>query len=74
MRKQTTGKKRAASKTRGKKAPPAVKKKKILKKPKKEKTVFTRIKNAFDETTAKLKTLLPGENRSNHREEGTEMA
>jgi hypothetical protein len=73
MRKQTTGRKRTAIKSRGKKAPPAVKKK-ALKKPKKEKTVFTKIKDAFDETTAKLKTLLPGENRSNHREEGTEMA
>jgi hypothetical protein len=73
MRKQTTGKKRTARKTRGKKAPPAVKKK-ALKKPKKEKTVFTQIRSAWDETAAKLKTLLPGENRSNHREDGTEMA
>ena len=69
-------KKRTAKsiKARGKKVVPAAKRK-ALRKPDKEKTVFTKIKDAFDETAAKLKTLLPGENKSNHREnEGTEMA
>jgi len=76
MRRQTTVNKRTSKsiRARGKKVVPAAKGK-ALRKPNKEKTVFAKIKDAFDETAAKLKTLLPGENKSNHREnEGTEMA
>jgi hypothetical protein len=75
MRKQTTLKKRTAKsiKARGKKATPATKRK-AARKPRKEKTVFTKITDAFDETAGKLKTLFPGENKTNHREDGgTEM-
>jgi hypothetical protein len=54
-------------KTRGRKAAP-VAERKGLRRAKNEKTVFTRIKHMLDETTAKLKTILPGETRTNRRD------
>jgi hypothetical protein len=51
---------------RAKKAPPVVNRK-GFRKPKNQKTVFTKIKQALDQTAAKLKTILPGETKSNHR-------
>ena len=53
-------------KTRGAKGPP-VAERKGLRKAKNEKTVFTKIKHMLDETTAKLKTILPGETKSSQR-------
>jgi hypothetical protein len=73
MRKRTTVKDRTVKPSRGKKTT-AVAKRKAGRKPKQAKTVFRKIRDALDETAAKLKTLLPGEHRSNHREEGIEMS
>lgn len=75
MRKQTTVKKTTAkaAKTRGKK--PQAAKKKSLRKPAREKTVLTKIKDGLDETVARLKMLLPGETKSDRsHNSGTEMA
>ena len=67
MKKRTLKKKaNKVLKTRGRKAPP-VAERKGFRKPKNEKTVFTKIKDMLDETTAKLKTILPGETKSNQR-------
>jgi hypothetical protein len=63
--KKRTLKKNKVLKTRGRKAPP-VAERKGFRKPN-EKTVFTKIKDMLDETTAKLKTILPGETKSNQR-------
>ena len=56
-----------ATNTRAKKAP-AVAKRKGFRKAKNEKTVFTKIKQVLDGTAAKLKTILPGETKGNHRQ------
>lgn len=67
MKKRTLKKKtNKVLKTRRRKAPP-VGERKGFRKPKNEKTVFTKIKDMLDETTAKLKTILPGETKSNQR-------
>ena len=74
MRKQTVLKKRTAisAKTHGKTVALAPKKK-TIRRPTKEKTVLTKLKDVLDDTAAKLRTLLPGENKNN-RPENIEMA
>jgi hypothetical protein len=56
-----------ATNRRAKKAP-ALAKRKGFRKAKNEKTVITKIKQVLDETAAKLKTILPGETKGNHRQ------
>jgi hypothetical protein len=72
MQKQTRPKKRTSkTNARRTKAAPAVKKKRSN--TKRRKTVLGRLRNAFDETAAKIKNLLPGESKDQNRD-GNEMA
>ena len=67
MRKKTAAKKKTAvkkprvMKPSRKKAAPAASKKKSAAGARKDNTLRVRIKSVFDETAAKLKTLLPGD-------------
>ena len=57
--KKTSSKKTSHKKTSSKKTTP---KKKVATERRKEETVLTKIKNMFDDTAAKIKTLLPEAN------------
>jgi hypothetical protein len=72
MQKQMKSKKRSSKATaRREKVAPTMKKRRVNAKGKK--TVLAKLKNAFDETAAKLKTLLPGESKQPDRD-ANEMA
>ena len=72
MQKQMKPKKRSGKAiTRRGKAAPTMKKRRVN--AKRKKTVLAKLKNAFDETAAKLKTLLPGESKEPDRD-ANEMA
>lgn len=63
MQKHTSSKNRNTNsvRTRARKAAPSAKKKRLN--AKRQKTVLAKLKNALDETAAKLRTLLPGETK-----------
>lgn len=67
MRKRTTVKKTTAkaANARSQKSPRPPKKR-SSRKPAREKTVLTKIKDGLDETVARLRMLLPGEAKNNH--------